>query len=104
MGSKRLADIEEKDLEKNDEECSLRCNKRIKRDPLTPPREFYENKNNSSCSPYFEVEDYMVRGYESIQDVQCSLYDLTPEEEVDRMCCYGDASEIPRFDCDIDMM
>lgn len=101
MGSKRTAEFEE-----NQAECIVRYNKKVKREPLTPPREMSpgEARNeveNPVSSPYFEVEDYMVRGYES--DAQYSLYDLTPEEEWERQCNTDDV-EVPRLDCDIDMM
>ncbi|CAR29264.1 hypothetical protein ZYGR_0Z01860 [Zygosaccharomyces rouxii] len=99
MGSKRTADFEDR----SQEECVVRYNKKIKREPLTPPRESSCEVENKGCSPYWEVEEYMVRGYESIQDVQCSLYDLTPEEELERQCD-DDDGEVPRIDCDIDMM
>lgn len=98
MGSKRTADFEESQAE-----CYVNYNKKIKREPLTPPREPSCTVENTVSSPYWEVEEYMVRGYESIQDVQCSLYDLTPEEEWERQCD-NDDSEVPRLDCDVDMM
>ncbi|GCE99494.1 hypothetical protein ZYGM_003471 [Zygosaccharomyces mellis] len=98
MGSKRPANFEESQAE-----CVVRYSKRIKREPLTPPGEPSCEIENTVSSPYWEVEEYMVRGYESIQDVQCSLYDLTPEEELERQ--YDDENgEVPRLDCDIDMM
>ena len=96
MSLKRVADIE------NPQSC-----KRIKTEPLTPPRDYETcqcNEPNGPSSPYWEAEDYMVRGYETEKPVQYNLYDLTPEEwEHQEEGETWELGEVPRVDCDVEM-
>lgn len=98
VGLKRGAELE------NSQSC-----KRIKAEPLTPPRDYEPcecDEVDGPSSPYWEAEDYMVRGYETEQPVQYNLYDMTAEEweqhETGEMWELSQ-NEVPRMDFDVEM-